>query len=138
MANQGTVINGRDGTADIMINSVSYKCMLNMFEVESNVEMSNADVFCIEGTVDQEAGREQLRFRVMGVMKKGVSAAGPMIPAPQNVPVTFTFSTGCTISIPLTNWFRARAVRVVNQNGIIEGEGLSKGAFTVTWNTTTP
>lgn len=143
MANEGQVIGGRDGTADVSIAGVSYKCVLNMFEVESNTELINSDVFCVEGTVDQEPGREQLRFRLMGLLKRvgtvlvpagpAFPAAGPLIPTPQNVAVVFTYSTGCTISLTSSNFFRARAVRVVNQNSIVEAEGVSKGAFTVAW-----
>ena len=132
-----TTINGRDGTADFTIATVSYECILNDFEVTSNVEMTNADTFCIEGTADQEPGREQLRFRIAGLLKKGAAASGPLIPAPQNVALVFTFSTGCTIGFN-ANFDTASARRIVNQNALLTATGLSKGTFAVAWDDGTP
>lgn len=130
-------INGRDGTADFTIATVSYECILSDFEVEAVAEMITADTFCIEGTADQEPGREQLRFRIGGFLTKGAAASGPLIPLPQNVALVFTYSTGCTIGFN-ANFTRAIARRVVNQNAILAAEGLSKGSFTVAWDDGTP
>ena len=95
-------ITGKDGTADFTMddgtNLTSYKCILDMFRVREVIEMTNADTFCIEGSTDQEPGRSQLQFEISGVGKKGGPASGPWIPAPQNVALKFTFSTGCFIT----------------------------------------
>lgn len=127
-----TKINGRDGTADFTLAGVSYRCILSDFEVEAVAEMIVADTFCIEGTADQEPGREQLRFRLGGFLTKGDPASGPLIPLPQNVALVFKYSTSCTIGFN-ANFTRAIARRVVNQNAILAAEGLSKATFTVAW-----
>lgn len=127
-----TTINGRDGTADFTINGNSYATVLNEFEAESNVELIDSSVFSIEGVATQDPGMERIFFRLNGLLKKGSSIAGPIIPAPQNVPVVATYSTGCYISCNV-NFSRAMARRTVNRNGVIAGEGVSNGAFVVTW-----
>lgn len=129
-----TVINGRDGTADWTIEAVSWRCILNEFEIESIAEMLLADVFCNEGTADQEPGREQLRFRISGILGKDhtVYADGPLIPLPQDVAIVATYSTGCTITFD-ANFTRAVARRTVNANAALIAEGLSKKTFAVVW-----
>lgn len=148
MPNQGTVI-GRSGGASWTMSGgaggsqgsggavVDYSCILRMFEVEDNVEMIDASVFCIEGTADQEPGREQLTMRIVGVMKYGILSSGPMIPAPQNVAIVAQFAPLCTISANY-NFRRATATRTVNENGILTGEAISKGPFVVLWNRSNP
>lgn len=132
-------ITGKDGTADMTIDDGtiirSYKCILDMFRVREVIEMTNADVFCIEGAVDQEPGRSQLQFEITGIGKKDGPSSGPLIPAPQNVTCKFTYSTGCFIEC-LSNFTEATADRMVNQNMRISARGISKGAYTVTWDKT--
>jgi hypothetical protein len=130
-------INGKDGTADFTIdngvNVISYKIILDMIRVRELNEMTNADTFANEGTADQEPGRSQLMMEISGLGKKGGPASGPMIPAPQNVPVVATFSTGCTFSCSV-NFTEASADRLVNQNCRIGGRCPSKQVYVVTWN----
>jgi|SRR6185437_7156071 len=125
-------INGRDGTGDFTINGSSYAAILNEFECESNVELIDSSVFSIEGVATQDPGMERIFFRLNGLLKKGSAVAGPLIPAPQNVPLVFIYSTNCTISFN-ANFSRALARRTVNRNGVIAGEGVSNGAFSVLW-----
>lgn len=127
-----TTINGKDGTADLTIASQSYQCFLDSFTVTENTEMLTADVFCIEGTADQEPGRSQLTANISGLGKKGAVGAGPLIPAPQNVAMVFTYSTDCTISGTF-NFTQATATRTVNQNMRITGTAISKGAYVTSW-----
>lgn len=126
------VINGKDGTADFSIGGVSFKCFLDMFRVREVIEMTTSDTFCTEGSADQEPGRSQLVGELAGIGKKGVANSGPLIPAPQNVAVVATYSTGCTIST-YVNFVEASADRLVNQTMRIGGRWLSKGAYVVTW-----
>jgi len=128
-----TTIGAKTGTGDMTIAGVSYSAILREFEVESFVQMIDSSVFSIEGVATQDPGMEQLRFRLMGIGKFGAPASGPLIPAPQGAALMFQFSTGNTISMPISNFERALARRTVNQNMIITGEGLSNGAFAVTW-----
>jgi hypothetical protein len=130
-----TVINGRDGTADFTIATVSYRCILSEIEIEALAEMLVADVFCNEGTADQEPGREQLRFRLAGLLGKDTPASGPLIPLPQNVAIVATYSVGCTIGFN-ANFTRGVARRTVNANSALIAEGLSKKTFSVTWDKT--
>jgi hypothetical protein len=127
-----TTINGRDGTADMNVNGVSYATQLNEFECESNTELLDSSVFSIEGVATQDPGMERIFFRLNGLLKKGDPATGHLIPAPQNVPVFFQFSTGCTLSFN-ANFSRCLLRRTVNRNGIIQAEGVSNGAFMLTW-----
>lgn len=129
-----TTINGRDGTAEFSINGVLYSSILNEFEAESNTELIDSSVFSIEGVATQDPGMERIFFRFSGLLKKGAtSASGPMIPAPQGVPVTITFSSSCTIVMPSTNFSRVSARRTVNRNGAVSGEGVSNGMFSCNW-----
>lgn len=128
-----TSINGRDGTGDFTITGQSYATILREFDIESNVRMIDTATFSIEGVSTQDPGLEQLQLRMIGWLKKGGGPqAGPIIPAPQNVAVSAIYSTGCTIASNF-NFTRAAARRIVNENGIITGEGVSNGAFVVTW-----
>jgi hypothetical protein len=138
-----TTITGRDGTADFTITTdgiggtyeLSYKCILDMFRIREVIEMTSADTFCTEGSTDQEPGRSQLQFEIAGVGKKNGPASGPLIPAPQNVPIKATYSAACFIAFN-ANFTEANADRLVNQNMRIGGRGLSKGSYTVTWDKT--
>jgi len=132
-----SVINGKDGTADFTIATVSYKCFLDMFRVREVVEMVTSDTFCTEGEADQEPGRSQLQGEISGIGKKGITASGPLIPAPQNVAVVMTFSTSCTLTCT-ANFSEAYADRLVNQNMRIGGRFLSKGTYTLAWDDGTP
>lgn len=129
-------INGKDGTADFTIDDgttiLSYKCILDMFSVREAIEMTNADTFCTEGASDQEPGRSQLVGSLSGVGKKDGPSSGPLMPAPQNVDVKLTYSTGCFITCK-ANFFDSTATRMVNQNMRISSGFLSKGAYAVTW-----
>lgn len=125
-------INGKDGTADFVINNISYKCILDMFRCTSNVEMLTADTFCNEGSTDQEPGRDTLSIEISGVGKKGGPASGPLLPPPQDVPIIATYSAGCTITTQM-NFTQADAVRMVNQNMRISGRGVNKGPYVVVW-----
>jgi hypothetical protein len=131
-------INGKDGTADFQIkpfgetDSTSYKCILDMFRVREVIEMTNADVFCIEGTADQEPGRSQIVGEASGIGKKGGIAAGPLIPAPQNADLVLQFSTACTLTFT-SNFTEASADRTVNQNMRIGFRFLSKKAYVLAW-----
>lgn len=125
-------INGRDGTADWTVGGVSYAAILNEFECESNVELIDSSVFSIEGVATQDPGMERIFFRVNGLLKKGTAASGPLIPAPQNVALVFIYSTGCTIGFT-SNFSRSMARRTVNRNSVMAAEGVSNGAFVVTW-----
>jgi hypothetical protein len=125
-------INGRDGTADFTIAGASYAAILNEFECESNVELIDSSVFSIEGVATQDPGMERIFFRLNGLLKKGSAVAGPLIPAPQNVQLVFTYSALCTISF-VANFSRALARRTVNRNAVMAGEGVSNGAFAVIW-----
>jgi hypothetical protein len=129
-------ITGKDGTANFTITTGSdeleYKCILDMFRIREVIEMTEASTFCIEGVADQEPGRSQLQFEIAGLGKKDGPASGPLIPAPQNVPIKATYSTGCFIAFT-ANFTEANADRLVNQNMRIGGRGLSKGSYTVTW-----
>lgn len=127
-----TTIGARTGNADMTINGVSYKTILKEFENESFVQMIDSSVFSIEGVPTQDPGMEQLRFRLLGIGKFGAAESGPLIPAPQYVPLLFQYYTGCTITYT-ANFDRALARRTVNQNMVISGEGISNGAFVVTW-----
>lgn len=127
-----TTIGAKTGTADVSINGISYAAILREFENESFVQMIDSSVFSIEGVATQDPGVEQLRFRMMGIGKFGSAAAGPLIPAPQSVPLLFQYTTANTIGYT-GNFERALARRTVNQNMVITGEGLSNGAIIVTW-----
>lgn len=135
-----TVINGRDGTADFTIdngvNTISYRCILDMMRIREVIEMTTADTFCIEGTADQEPGRSQIVGEISGLGKKNGPASGPLIPAPQNVPVVMTFSTGCFISFQGVNFTEAYCDRLVNAACRIGGRFLSKGPYVITWDRT--
>jgi hypothetical protein len=131
------IINGRDGSADFTIATVSYRCIFNEFEIESIAEMLTSDTFCTEGTADQEPGREQLRGRINGYLTKGVPASGPLIPLPQNVAIVATYSTDCTIGCN-ANFTRAVARRTVNANSLLIAEFLSKKTFSVAWDDGSP
>jgi hypothetical protein len=129
------VINGRDGTADFLIATVSQRTLLDMFRIREVTEMTNADTFSIEGTADQEPGRSQLVGELTGIGKKDLAISGPLIPAPQNVAVVATYSTGCFITMNV-NFTEASADRMVNQNMRIGGRFISKAAYIVTWDKT--
>lgn len=130
------VINGKDGTANFSIDNgttiKSYACFFDSIDIREITEMTTADTFCIEGTADQEPGRSQLQFSITGLLKKGGALSGPLIPAPQNVAVIATFSTGCFFSFN-ANFTEATASRLVNQNARLSARGLSKASYTVTW-----
>lgn len=125
-------IAGKDGTADFLIATISYKCFLDMFRFREVVEMTSADTFCVEGSADQDPGRSQLVFELSGIGKKGIAAAGPLIPCPQNVAIVATFSTGCFLTFS-ANFSEANADRLVNANMRIGARGLSKGTYALTW-----
>lgn len=137
-----TTISGMDGTANFTIilaggtDETEYKCVLDMFRIREVIEMTAADTFCTEGSTDQEPGRSQLQFEIAGIGKKNGPASGPMIPAPQGATVKATYSTGCFILMPKTNFTEASADRLVNQNMRISARGLSKGPYSVTWDKT--
>jgi hypothetical protein len=129
-------INGKDGTADFTIDNgtdvISYKCILDMIRVREVVEMTQSDSFCTEGASDQEPGRSQIVGEIGGIGKKDGPASGPLIPAPQNVPVVATFSVGCFLTMRV-NFTEASADRLVNQTMRIGGRFLSKGTYVLTW-----
>lgn len=127
-----TVINGKDGTASFTLAAVDYKCFLDMFRIREVIEMSVTDTFCNEGTADQEPGRSQIQCEISGIGAKGITASGPLIPAPQNVAIVATFSAGCHIDFT-ANFTEANADRLVNQTMRIGARGLSKGTYTKTW-----
>lgn len=132
-------INGKDGTAQFTIdngtNILSYACILDSIRIREVTEMTNADTFCIEGVADQEPGRSQILGDIGGIGKKGGPASGPLIPAPQNVPIVITFSTGCTLTLS-ANFAEADCIRLVNQNCRISGRFMSKGAYVLVWKLT--
>ncbi len=131
-----TTINGQDGTADFTIDdgsdNIHYKCILDTVRLREQVEMTRADTFCIEGSSDQEPGVSTLFCEISGVGKKGGPASGPLIPAPQNVIIKATFSTGCFLTMTV-NFSEATADRLVNQNMRIGGRCQNKGAYVLTW-----
>src|SRR4051812_34833194 len=105
-------INATDATADISIGGASYKTVMREFEVESNVEMIDITTFNDEGSVKQDLGRVILTMRVAGLLGKGTTIAGPLIPPPQNSATILTFSTGCTLTFT-ADYLRATARRTV-------------------------
>jgi hypothetical protein len=129
-------INGRDGSASFTIdngmNTIDYRVVLDMIRVREVNEMTTADTFSIEGVAAQEPGRSQIVGEILGVGKKGGPASGPLIPAPQDVSVVATFSTGCVLSLT-ANFTEASCDRLVNQNCRIGGRFLSNGIYFLTW-----
>lgn len=130
------VINGKDGTAQFSMDNgttiKSYACFFDSIDIREITEMTTADTFCIEGTADQEAGRSQLQFSITGLLKKGGLLSGPLIPAPQDVAIIATYSTGCLFTFN-ANFTESTASRLVNQNARLSARGLSKATYTVTW-----
>lgn len=135
-----STINGKDGTADFTMNpwnstNQSFKVILDSIIIREVTEMTRADNFSVEGVADQDPGRSQIDLSVTGIGKKGGPASGPWIPAPQNVAVLATISSGCTLSGNF-NFTEATCVRLVNQTCRIAGRGLSKATYTLTWSLT--
>jgi len=127
-----TRINGRNGTADVSINAVTYATRFRRFSLVSNVPQIDVTTFSTETAPVHEPGVEIIRFDVAGFLTYNATNAGPLIPAPQNVPLVFTYFTGCTISF--TGSFEsASADRQVGTHSIMTGSGVSAGAITVTW-----
>ena len=134
-----TPINGRTGDADIMLtippaSSTSYKAFLNLMEFESVVPQEQVTVFSTETGPKFEPGIEVLSFRIMGYLNYGAAATQPFIPLTnlQNIVSTFTIAPGCTIAGNL-NFSRGMVRRASGVRGIMSGEGVFNGAFTVTW-----
>lgn len=134
-----TPINGRTGDADIMLtippaSSASYKSRFNLMEFESVVPQEQVTVFSTETGPKFEPGIEVLSFRVMGYLFYGSAGSQPLIPLTglQNITATFTIAPGCTIAGNL-NFSRGMVRRASGVRGIMSGEGVFNGAFTVTW-----
>lgn len=129
-------ITGKDGSADIALQLgagvTSFKTILDMFRIREMTELFTQDVFSIEGTADQEAGRSQINTEISGLGKKHGPASGPLIPAPQDASLVLTFSTGCLLT-QAVNFSEFSADRLVNQNMRIAGRCLSKAVYTLTW-----
>lgn len=128
-------INGRNGFANVSIGGVDYKTVLRRFSVESNVGMDDVTVFSTEAAPQFEPQIETLRWDIMGFNTYDSAESGPLIPAPQNVALVFTYFTGCTIS-GTGNSTRATATREVGTNSMISAEGVITGAFVVAWDVT--
>jgi hypothetical protein len=128
-----STINGKDGTADFTIGGLSYRTILDAMEFEEITEMTNSDVFSIEGVADQDPGRSQIAFSIGGLGKKGGPQAGPIQgSAAQNVAIVMTISTGCTLSFS-ANVTRGTFTRLVNSNARMSARGLSKGTYAFSW-----
>jgi hypothetical protein len=124
---------GRDGLADFTIGGNSVKCLLNLFDVESNARLADDSTFCIEGQVVEDVIAEQLTITIAGILKQGVGAYNsPFIPVPRNTAVVATYTTGNYISCTC-NFVRASARRANNDVATLSATLRSTGAFTVTW-----
>jgi hypothetical protein len=134
-------INGRDGTAEFTIDDgtsiINYKCILDTMRIREITPMDPANVFCTEGTSDQDPGTSTLLFEIAGLGKKGGGASGPFIPAPQDVAVIFTFSEGCTLSMRI-NSTESYADRLSGQSMRIGLRGMNKGAYVLVWDLGAP
>ena len=123
---------GRDGLADFNINGVSYKCLLNLFDVEDNARLVDDSTFCEEGQVVEAVVAEQLTITYAGIMKQGLGAGvSPFIPVPRLVPIVATYTTGNFITL-IANFARASARRQNNDVATIAGTMRSSGLFSVT------
>lgn len=127
-----STINGQDGTADVSINGTSYACIFTEHEFETNTAQVDATTFCTETASVYEPGETMHFFRFAGLLKKGGSAAGPLLPLPQNVPIVQTFSTGCSLSYN-GNFERGLVRRTVKSNGILAAQGRATGAIVKSW-----
>jgi hypothetical protein len=129
-------ITGKMGTAkmtlDNGVNIIDYACILDVMRIREITPMDSANVFCTEGTSDQEPGTSTLLFEIGGLGKFDGPASGPLIPAPQNVPLVFTFHTGCTLTMN-ANFTEASLDRVAGVNCRIGARGMNKGAYVVVW-----
>jgi hypothetical protein len=125
-------INGRSGTADVLIGTQSYKTVLRRFVLDSTVPQDDVTTFSTETGPAFDPGVEMLHFSVLGFGTYGAAQSGPLIPAPQNVALTFTVATGCTVT-GNGNFSRASISREVSVSSVITGEGTMTGAFAVTW-----
>ena len=134
-----TPINGRTGDADIMLTippatATSYKAFFNLMEFESVVPQEQVTTFSTETGPKFEPGVEVLSFRLLGYLNYGAAATQPMLPLTnlQNIVSTFTIAPGCTIAGNL-NFSRGQIRRQSGVRGVMSGEGIFNGAFTVTW-----
>jgi hypothetical protein len=133
------VLINRTGDATVSYNPGAGVTLLadqvNGFSIASGVEMTRADVFANEGTIDQAPGGEQLRVNVGGFLAKDAAGCFVPIPAPQNKAWIFTFTAGCT----LTGSFDcdgATMTRPTNGLATFGASLLSKPGWAVAWDST--
>jgi hypothetical protein len=132
-------ISGKLATADLTLaigaDVIHYKCILDTMRVREVTPMDAATVFCTEGTSSQDPGTSTLLYEIGGVGKYDGPASGPLIPAPQNVPMVQTYHTGCTFTF-VANFTEASFDKVAGQNARMGGRGLNNGAYVVVWDKT--
>lgn len=120
---------------DILLGGNSYKNYFSSCRVRANVPQLDATVFANEAAGDFIPGIERLTLDFGGILKKGATGAGPLMPLSGKQGVAFVIEyDDVTNQITGTmNFSEAEASMVVGQIRPITASGFSIGAFTVTW-----
>jgi hypothetical protein len=107
---------------------------MSFASVVSNAPRLDETVFSTESSGGESSvGTEELSIELRGIMKRGASNAGPLIPLPQNVALSIEWDDGCKIDCT-GNFTRAGAYRAAGSTGTIDGQAFSSGTFTKSWN----
>lgn len=129
-------IGPNSGGADLMIGSQSYKNVLTNQRFEFTVNQDDETTFGDEPNPRFGAGASIGRVAAAGILKQGGPEAGPILPLPQGVSVTQTYSTGNSLAYT-ANFSRLVIERSAMGKGIIAFEAVITSAIVKTWNTTT-
>lgn len=145
---------GRNSVADLLIGAplaliaaaVSYKGQFQFFSIRSIVPQIDSSTFADEPRTRYEPGESVFIATMNGLLYSATGAlpiATLWLPAPQKVPITFTYHTSCTVSVagetgtPATagswNFEDTLATRGVNTNSVIAGTARATGLVSVNW-----
>lgn len=120
--------------ANITIGGVEYNNVMSYASVVSNAPLLDEQVFSTEGQGGETSvGTEILTVELRGIMKRGATNTGPLIPLPQNQAIVVEWDDGCSIACT-GNFSRAGGYRAAGAIGTIDGLATSTGAFTKSWN----
>lgn len=128
-------IGPRSGGADLMIGAQSYKDVATNQRFEWNTTQDDVTTFGDEPNPKFEEGPSIGRVAWAGILKQGGPEAGPLIPLPQGVSVTQTYSTGNSLAYT-ANFSRLVVERNAMGRGVIAAEAVIVSAVVKTWNTT--
>lgn len=128
------IIRGATASAAITIGGAAWTDIIQSMRVRATLPQIDATTYSTEANGDFIAGIERLTIDLAGLMTKGRSNSGPLMPlvSYQGTTIVITYDTSCTVTATC-NATDGDLNRPAGTMGLITAQFVSTGSFSVSW-----